>query len=876
MPTTVTPLNTILSWFQTDDFPTELQFANSWSSFWHKYDKLPMSSIDGLAQMFQQTASSEVLQGHIHDDTAHDSTLAKLDAANLTQNNIDAWKLKLQIPVLPENIGTVDNNELFGNVYTKQYISDNYIKYKSDAVKRISSNGVDYTGKIMRDAFVAGFNVLPNYVGKDEGEPLYNARYIVQGTDIFHDFTGDTDYRPSHPAHDSLIAYGSKIGKGFVDGTNYTLVGTALYELNDVAIGDSVTAFGNNIANAKGIYGNPNRTAIASNGFDLRNMMNNNVTVGNLIWSGDIHSSVIMGYNVRHYRYIFNSLVMGGNLYDAYGKYPNETNDYYLDNDIMIGFGFSKDPHRHPATHNLLIGSHEHYGNGSPDFNYRPLVEGNFKQKYFGINGRSINYIQDFLNKVPTEEIQLSLVSSPVAANSSYNAETKKLTLNGVPGNYRLFEGLTVGESYLISITSSIGTSGSWGFEIGSSVDSGNGDWYTVNNKLVEVTNSSNAHFDILIDGNASGEMTVKLLHIKNYEVQVPVYEIRDFNNEVTFEMRTSNGADDHISFGKNSGGKYASGTNSSIFGTNSLTMANSIETSAIFGNYNLKMAKTSRLNNIFGINNLNVASLAHRVTAVGQQIAPNAMNLTSSIVLGWQALNKFKGTFVDGNIWNEIIAIGNGAGFNVEESQRSIFIGDATGNSKNVYQSTIIGNRSTFKDVNNSNNEIVIGANTVGNGDNTATIGNTSVQSVHLSNIVKADRNTGITGNSVFPATNDADFIQRKHLIETRPYKVYTGMIVCTGTPAQPDFSIFENTVGNIIWSRTGDGQFVGTLNGAFPAGKVWSVSTVNTTSGTDQKLSICGRIDNNTIYVRLLDIYGASVDMIGEIGSFEFRIYN
>jgi hypothetical protein len=70
---------------------------------------------------------------------------------------------------------------------------------------------------------------------------------------------------------------------------------------------------------------------------------------------------------------------MGGNIYDANGNYPAETHDSYLDNDVMLGFGFYKDPKRHPVN-NLLIGSHEHYGNGSPDFNYRPLVEGNLKK----------------------------------------------------------------------------------------------------------------------------------------------------------------------------------------------------------------------------------------------------------------------------------------------------------------------------------------------------------------------------------------------------------------------------------------------------------------------------------------------------------------
>ncbi|OPG89507.1 hypothetical protein B2I21_36530, partial [Chryseobacterium mucoviscidosis] len=81
-----------------------------------------------------------------------------------------------------------------------------------------------------------GWNVLPNYIGKDESEKLYSSRYILQGTDILSDFKGNTEYRPEHPAHDSLIAYGSKLGKGFVDGTNYSLFGTGLYELNDIPI----------------------------------------------------------------------------------------------------------------------------------------------------------------------------------------------------------------------------------------------------------------------------------------------------------------------------------------------------------------------------------------------------------------------------------------------------------------------------------------------------------------------------------------------------------------------------------------------------------------------------------------------------------------
>lgn len=75
--------NTIYSYFQTDDFPTEEQFRATWDSFWHKSESIPMSSISGLNQLFQQTA-----------------TVAQLnDKANVDGSNIDvsAYQEKLNI-----------------------------------------------------------------------------------------------------------------------------------------------------------------------------------------------------------------------------------------------------------------------------------------------------------------------------------------------------------------------------------------------------------------------------------------------------------------------------------------------------------------------------------------------------------------------------------------------------------------------------------------------------------------------------------------------------------------------------------------------------------------------------------------------------------
>lgn len=82
----ITDKNTIYNWFQTDAFPTEAQFKATWDSFWHKSESIPMSSISGLNQMFQQTA-----------------TLGQLNAkANIDGSNIDvsAYQSKLQLAQL--------------------------------------------------------------------------------------------------------------------------------------------------------------------------------------------------------------------------------------------------------------------------------------------------------------------------------------------------------------------------------------------------------------------------------------------------------------------------------------------------------------------------------------------------------------------------------------------------------------------------------------------------------------------------------------------------------------------------------------------------------------------------------------------------------
>ena len=114
----------IYSWFETDDFPTEAQFRATWDSYWHKSESIPMDSISGLVAKFNQTVSKSTFESHLKDENAHDTTLAKIDASNLSLANINLWKTKLGVGDLPPNVGTIDyvspdGTAMVGNAYKK-------------------------------------------------------------------------------------------------------------------------------------------------------------------------------------------------------------------------------------------------------------------------------------------------------------------------------------------------------------------------------------------------------------------------------------------------------------------------------------------------------------------------------------------------------------------------------------------------------------------------------------------------------------------------------------------------------------------------------------------------------------------------------------
>jgi len=121
------PLDTIYSYFETGDFPTQEEFKESWSSFWHKDEAIPMSKIIGLITQLQNKVDKTAFDNHALSSDSHINYLAKKDASNLNPQNIQSWKNVLGVRELLSNLATFDDGINTGNVYTKIQSDSKYM-----------------------------------------------------------------------------------------------------------------------------------------------------------------------------------------------------------------------------------------------------------------------------------------------------------------------------------------------------------------------------------------------------------------------------------------------------------------------------------------------------------------------------------------------------------------------------------------------------------------------------------------------------------------------------------------------------------------------------------------------------------------------------
>jgi hypothetical protein len=67
----VQSLNTLKNWFKTGLKPSQAQFWDTWDSFRHKSDKVPVADIEGIDELLMAKASQDVLENHLTTPTAH-------------------------------------------------------------------------------------------------------------------------------------------------------------------------------------------------------------------------------------------------------------------------------------------------------------------------------------------------------------------------------------------------------------------------------------------------------------------------------------------------------------------------------------------------------------------------------------------------------------------------------------------------------------------------------------------------------------------------------------------------------------------------------------------------------------------------------------
>ena len=100
--------------------------------------------------------------------------------------------------------------------------------------------------------------------------------------------------------------------------------------------------------------------------------------------------------------------------------------------------------------------------------------------------------------------------------------------------------------------------------------------------------------------------------------------------------------------------------------------------------------------------------------------------------------------------------------------------------------------------------------------------------------------------------------------------YQKYVALISQSGT-ADPTLSILENTIGNIVWTRTAIGNYFGTLIGAFPN----QDKTYLTLSNADTSQVLITWTSANQIRIRTFDFTTAYIDGQLTYNTIEIRVY-
>lgn len=106
--------------------------------------------------------------------------------------------------------------------------------------------------------------------------------------------------------------------------------------------------------------------------------------------------------------------------------------------------------------------------------------------------------------------------------------------------------------------------------------------------------------------------------------------------------------------------------------------------------------------------------------------------------------------------------------------------------------------------------------------------------------------------------------------------YKKYVALMNQT-LSAAPTATILENTLGNIVWTKSSTGVFYGTLIGAFPLNKTFVMggSPDINSGGGDIALMDIRRVDDDNIIMNVFDNFSPFDNLLVNT-SIEIKVYD
>jgi len=116
----ITALVNIKNWFKTGLIPTQTQFWDTWDSFWHKDDLIPVAKIEGIDALLLAKAEKADFDNHLTNPDAHPQLLSRAKFVQIGEftvwkhptNNNPANKFVLEVNDMV--MGFVDINWIHG------------------------------------------------------------------------------------------------------------------------------------------------------------------------------------------------------------------------------------------------------------------------------------------------------------------------------------------------------------------------------------------------------------------------------------------------------------------------------------------------------------------------------------------------------------------------------------------------------------------------------------------------------------------------------------------------------------------------------------------------------------------------------------------